>query len=172
MNQCKEFEIKFPTDHATHKKLAKCCVGCIDGMLVWTHQPTLKDCKAVGISQSKFWCFQKSKYGLNFQAICDVELCFLDICIRFAGASSDLLAVKTSNIKDLLDKGLLKPGLCIFGNNAYVNGFYTATPFLGLKRGQQERCAQFLFLSIKDQSRMCIWSSCPAMGILEEDWFF
>ena len=180
INQCEQIKIKFPTCHETQEIFAaafakksevdfKCCLGCIDGRLVWTHQPTLKDCEAVGISQSKFQCFRKSKYGLNFQAICDVELCVLDIYIRFGGASSDLLAFETSNIKDLLDKGLLKSGLCIFSWQCVCKSFVHGHSIPRSKGGQREGCIQLLFFPIKDQDRMHIWSSCPAMGFLEKD---
>ena len=46
INHCKEITLSFPTDHSQQKAIAKgfrqkssasfnCCVGCIDGMLIW-----------------------------------------------------------------------------------------------------------------------------------------
>ena len=102
---------------------------------------------------------------MNFQAICDVELRFLDICIRFGGATSDLLAFETSNVKDLLDKGLLKPGLCIFGDNAYVNRSYMATPFPGVKGENDKDAYNFFF------SQLRIKIEC-AFGVLVQRWGF
>ena len=64
---------------------------------------------------------------------------------NIGGAISNLLAFKTSNIKNLLDKGPLKPGLCIFGDNNYVNQSYMATPFPGVKGDKKKDAHNFFF---------------------------
>eukprot|EP00804_Cyclotella_cryptica_P015677 CCRYP_003650-RA/>CCRYP_003650-RA protein AED:0.33 eAED:0.23 QI:0/0/0/1/0/0/2/0/233 len=38
-----------------------CCVGCIDGMLVWMNQPGAKDQKVIGFGPTKFFCGRKKK---------------------------------------------------------------------------------------------------------------
>ena len=47
------------------------CVGCIDGMLLWTEKPFCKECKRVGVDSGKFYCGRKCKLGLNLQGVCD-----------------------------------------------------------------------------------------------------
>ena len=46
------------------------CVGCIDGMLLWTEKPFPKECERVGVDSGKFYCGTKCKFGLNLQGIC------------------------------------------------------------------------------------------------------
>jgi hypothetical protein len=33
-----------------------CCVGCIDGMLVWTNSPNKYDQEVIGFGPTKFFC--------------------------------------------------------------------------------------------------------------------
>ena len=141
INQCDELAFSFPTDHAKQKDIADgfkekseaeldWCVGVIDGMLIWIYCPSEAECETLGVGQKKFLCYRKGRFGLIFlQAICDHELCFLDVCIRYRGATSDLLAFEASKIKASLEKeGFLMDRLCVFGDNAYFNTRYMATP--------------------------------------------
>jgi hypothetical protein len=109
VNLTDSLKIQFPTDHATQNEIAEgfkakssaefdSCVGCIDGLLVWMHKPTKKDCENAKVGQIKFLCGRKSKYGLNLQAICDHKRRFLDISVLFGGSTSDLLAFEASDI--------------------------------------------------------------------------
>ena len=77
INQTESLQIKFPTDHEKQKSIAReyqsksevgfdNCVGCVDGMLVWIHMPSKKECNEIGVGQTKFICGRKSKFGLNF----------------------------------------------------------------------------------------------------------
>ena len=54
VNASENFKIKFPTYHSKQREIAQrfkelseaefdCCAGAVDGMLVWTHAPTLED---------------------------------------------------------------------------------------------------------------------------------
>lgn len=40
------------------------CCGAIDGMLVWTNQPSQADCIDVGIGERSFHCSRKDKFGM------------------------------------------------------------------------------------------------------------
>ena len=141
INACDSFKMEYPEDHDTQKSIAQgfkeksrpefdCCAGAIDGMLIWTHAPTLSECEDLGVGQKKFFCGRKHRFGLNFQAVCDHECRFLDISILYGASCSDLLAFENSSLKTKLETlGFLADGLCIFGDNAYVNRFFMATPY-------------------------------------------
>ena len=67
---------------------------------------------------------------MNLQGTCDADGRFLDIYIGCPGSTSDFLAFQLSPLKHLLeDESFLADGLCLFGDNAYVNTAYMATPF-------------------------------------------
>ena len=140
INSCESFNIVFPESEEEQQKLAdgflmksrvgfKNCVGAIDGILVWTDKPSISDLVSLCFRSAQFYCGHKSKHGLNMQAVCDVNGRFLDIFIGCPGATSDYLAFLLSPLKHKLDAGLLKKDFCIFGNNAYVNTLYMATPY-------------------------------------------
>ena len=61
--------------------------------------------------------------------MCDVRGRFLDISITYGGSSSDCLAFEASDLHKNLEDGLLADGLVIFGDNAYLNTKYMATPY-------------------------------------------
>lgn len=148
VNDHPDFSISFPTNHDTQRKIADdfkskseasfdCCVGAIDGILIWTHKPTEMDCEEAKCDQGKFLCGRKHKFGLNMQAICDARGRFLDLSIMFPASTSDCLAFESSDLyKQLLD-GILAEGLCLFGDNAYINSPFMATPFPKVGTGQE-----------------------------------
>lgn len=114
----------------------------------------------------KYLCGRKGKYGLNFQAICDADRRFLDISLIFGAAASDLLSFEASPLRLKLEKeGFLTPGLCIFGDNAYVNRFFMATPYPNVA-GDTEKDAYNFF-----HSQLRINIEC-AFGILVMRWGF
>ena len=141
INRSKNFKLEFPSAHEEQRKIASgfaakskagfdCCCGAVDGLLIWTHQPTEEDCELLGVGQKKFHCGRKNKFGLNLQAICDADCRFLDISILYGAASSDLLAFENWSLREKLDiPGFLAAGLCLFGDNAYVNRWSMATPY-------------------------------------------
>ena len=104
-------------------------VGCIDGMLLWMEQPHKADCEVAGVGPKKFFCGRKKKFGLNMTATVDDQRRFIDIDISHPGATSDYLAFSVSSLKRKLESGLLLAGTYIFGDNAYVNTSYMATPY-------------------------------------------
>lgn len=148
VNDHPDFAITFPLDHDKQREIADefkskseasfdCCVGAIDGILVWTHKPTESDCEEAKCDQGKFWCGRKHKFGLNMQAICDARGRFLDLSIMFPASTSDCLAFEQSDLyKQLLD-GILAEGLCLFGDNAYINSPFMSTPFPKVGTGQE-----------------------------------
>ena len=62
-------------------------------------------------------------------ATVDDQRRFIDIDISHPGATSDYLAFSVSSLKRRLVSGLLLAGKYIFGDNAYVNESYMATPY-------------------------------------------
>ena len=146
VNKCPELDIKYPNSFAEQRKIARgfqkrskpgfaCCAGAIDGMLLWIEKLTMEQCEAAKCGRKKFFCGRKHKFGLNLQAVCDSEGRFLDLDIAHPGATSDFLAFSTSSFHTRLENNLLAPGLCIFGDNAYVNCSYMATPYKAVSSG-------------------------------------
>jgi hypothetical protein len=150
VNTCKKLNIEFPSDHVRQREIAegfakkssaffKMCVGAIDGIMIWIEQPRVKECVFAGCGPKKFFCGRKKKFGLNMQATCDANGLFLDVSICHPGATSDFLAFSTSPLKHLLEtRGFLAPGLCLFGDNAYVNTYYMCTPFKAVSSGTKD----------------------------------
>lgn len=150
VNVCEQMKITYPSDVEEQKKIARgfrdasrvkfdCCAGAIDGILIWMHKPSLKEAEAAGVGQKKFLCGRKGKFGLNCQAVCDVRGRILDISITYGGSSSDCLAFEASDLHTRLEDGLLVDGLVIFGDNAYLNTKYMATPYPNIAGRDQDR---------------------------------
>ena len=106
-------------------------VGCVDGLVIWIHTPTKEECKASGVDGSKYLCGRKHTFGLNLPAVCDHKKRFADISIRYGASTSDHLAFEVSGLKKKIVSvpGFFADELCLFGDNAYVNAFFMATPF-------------------------------------------
>jgi hypothetical protein len=104
----------------------------------------LKEATSAGIGQGKFLCSGKHKFGLNCQAVSDCCGCILDIFIKYGRSSSDLLAFEASDLFHPLENGLMKkdhnkPRFVLFGDNAYLNTSYIATPFPTVSSNQEQR---------------------------------
>lgn len=149
VNRHPSFTIKYPEDHDTQYSIAEgfrkvssadfdCCAGAIDGVLIWIHKPSIRDCVKSGCSSGKFFCGRKKKFGLNCQAVCDSRGRILDLSIVYPGSTSDCLAFEGMSLFQKLEGGLLAPGLCIFGDNAYLNTPYLATPYAAVTGGTQD----------------------------------
>jgi hypothetical protein len=149
VNDCEQMKITYPSDVEKQKKIARgfcdasrvkfdCCAGAIDSILIWMHKPSLKEAEAASVGQKKFLCGQKGKFGLNCQAVCDVRGQILDISITYGGSSSDCLAVEASDLHKKLEDGLLADGLVLFGDNAYLNTKYMATPYPNIAGHDQD----------------------------------
>ncbi len=99
---------------------------------------------------------------MNCQAVSDVHGRILDLSIGLPGASSDCIAFEGSDLYERLEGGLLKNGLVLFGDNAYLNTHYMATPFPNVSSGSNE---EYFFF----HSQVCIRDEC-AFGILVLRW--
>jgi hypothetical protein len=148
INHLPEFYISYPSCHEKQREIAASfceassvrfdnCAGAIDGILVWTHMPTEKDAGDDIVCKS-FLCARKAKFGLNMQAVSDKCGRILDLSIKCGGSSSDCLAFEASNLYSRLSRGLLAPGLVLFGNNAYINSSFMATPFPNVLSGNKD----------------------------------
>ena len=49
----------------------------------------------------------------------------------FPGSTADCLAFESMTLFKDLEEGLLHHGLCLFGNKAYLNAIFCATPYSG-----------------------------------------
>ena len=149
VNRHPKYNIAYPDDHNKQRSIARgfqrvskagfdCCAGAVDGILIWTHKPSPKDCDNAGCSSGKFLCGRKKKFGLNCQAVCDVRGRILDLSIRYPGSTSDCLAFEGMSLFHRLEAGILAPGLCLFGDNAYLNTPYMATPYAAVSGGTKD----------------------------------
>jgi hypothetical protein len=59
--------------------------------------------------------------------------------IRQGGASSDCLAFEQSSLHQKLEDGELADGLCLFGDNAYLNKSYMAIPYINQRHAADDR---------------------------------
>ena len=151
VNNTQSMAIQYPVSHEDQLRVAKGfhrkstidlwnCAGAIDGMLVWIQKPSKRDVdENIGFGEAKFMCGRKSKYGVNLQAVCDANRRFLDVSIGTPGSSSDYFTFLHSKICDSLEvEGFLKPGLCLYGDNAYCNSSYMMVPFKGNVSGSED----------------------------------
>ena len=166
-------DMSFPQDHATQKMLARqflrrsqaafdCCVGAVDGILIWVLQPSPSCCKESKCDATKFFCGRKHKFGLNCQAVADCRGRFLDMSIRYPASTSDCLAFESSFLFGQLERGLLAEGLCLFGDNAYLNSPFLATPYPNVSGGYKDAYNFF-------HSQLRIRVEC-AFGMLVQRW--
>ena len=95
-------------------------------------KPTVKDAKWVGVDQKKFLRGRKHKFGLNCQAVTDVDGRILDISVAYGASAADCVAFEASDLHALLECGILKPGYVLVGDNAYLNSSYMATPYFNV----------------------------------------
>jgi hypothetical protein len=89
------------------------------------------------------------------QGTCNSHGRFLDVMIKQPAATSDNLAFSTSALKHKLERdGFLAPKLCLFGNNAYVNTSYIATPYKGATGGTKDN-----YIFYQSQVRTLFWKN-------------
>ena len=90
----------------------------------------------------------------------------MDISVLFGGCTSDTLAFELSDMKRRLDTpGFLAPGLYIFGDNAYINSHYLATPFPNVNSSEHETKDAYNYF----HSNVRIKVEC-AFGLLTQRW--
>jgi DDE superfamily endonuclease len=99
----------------------------------------VRDCESACCGAKQFFCGCKHKFGLNLQGTCDARGKFLDISICHPASTTNFLAFSTLRFhKRIETPGFLSPGLCIFGDSAYVNNGYVVTPFKNVKSGMKD----------------------------------
>ena len=65
INSHPNIKVEYPKDHEDQQQIAlgfqnissagfKCCAGVIDGILIWIHEPSKKDCIYFGCNNGKF----------------------------------------------------------------------------------------------------------------------
>jgi hypothetical protein len=145
VNSFDEFSIEYPASETAQLKIAHefenvsevnfNCAGAIDGILIWILKPSKEDVNEAGCGQRKLFCGRKGKFGLNCQAVSDIRGRILDISIGLPGASLDCIAFEGSDLYKRLEGGLLKNGLVLYADNAYINKRYMATPFPNVLSG-------------------------------------
>ena len=117
-------------------------IGAIDGLVVCCLMPCLKFCRVLKYGQVKFCCHRKDKYGLNMQAICDHQLRFYWVKIKWPAATSDYMAWVTSYLYRALETNsitkLIMDGYTFVGDNAYVKTMFMATPLRGMHSGYED----------------------------------
>lgn len=149
INHCEEFFIEYPDCHEKQQRIAAefngasgvdfdNCAGAIDGILIWIHKPSESDAATSGCGRKKFLCARKHKFGLNCQAVSDCRGRILDISIKYGGSAADCIAFEASDLYTRLERGLLAPGLVLFGDNAYLNTAFMATPFPRVSSGSRD----------------------------------
>lgn len=175
INNHPDFAIVYPSCHSQQEAIARAfeavsavpfrnCAGAIDGVLIWTNKPTEDDAFAADVGQAKFFCGRKHKFGLNCQAVSDVRGRILDISITTGAATSDCLAFEGSKLFQRLEGGLLKPGLVIFADNAYLNTSYMASPY---PNATSTRDAYNFYQSqLRIRVECCFGMLCMRWGIL------
>ena len=96
INSSENFKLEYPDSHEKQREIAAgfealseagfdCCAGCVDGMLIWTHQPEAEDAEELGVGPTKFYCARKGKFKFNLQALCDHQYRFHDLLILYGG---------------------------------------------------------------------------------------
>ena len=86
----------------------------------------------------------------------------MDISIRYPASTSDCLAFESSELYGKLTNGILAEGLCIFGDNAYLNSPFLATPYPNVSSGYKDAYNFF-------HSQLRIRVEC-AFGMLVQRW--
>ena len=182
VHRCPKFAISYPDTVEEQRNIAagfeaastpgiRNCAGAIDGILIWMLKPSLKEARKSGVDQKKFLCGRKHKFGLNCQAVSDCRGRILDISIKYGGSSSDCLAFEASELHRRLEGGLMKKDaenerFVLFGDNAYLNSPYMATPFTNVA-GDANRVAEDSYNFYHSQLRIRV--EC-AFGILVQRW--
>jgi DDE superfamily endonuclease len=154
VNACPELDISMPVTLPDVQKVADefaavstanlvCgCVGCIDGFLAITKQPTMKESSN---NPRAFYSGHYGVYGLNVQAVCDINCRFLFFGVIAPGKCGDQVAFERTPLLDYIK--LLPDGFYIIGDAAYSVGEKMLTPFTGGHRSDPTKDAYNFFLS-------------------------
>jgi hypothetical protein len=113
-------------------------IGAIDGILIWILKPNRQQCRKLKCGEASFFCSRKDKFGLNMQAICDNKLRFRWIDITWPGCTADYMAWVTSSLYSKIESDknsvigtVIRKGMTLVGDNAYVQSSTMSVPFKG-----------------------------------------
>ncbi len=130
--------------------------------------------QSLWVLTKKFLYGHKHKFGLNCQAVSDCHGRILDISIKCGGSSSNCLAFKASELHQRLENGLMQQydgneRSVLFGDNAYLNTPYMATPFTNVS-GNANQAAEdrynFYHLQLSIWVQRCFGMLVQHWGIL------
>jgi len=102
--------IKFPTDQRTvvANKLAFNAVanfpnvlGAIDGTHVAIKAPSCSEDAYVN---------RKGVHTINVQAVCDMDMMFLDVCVKWPGSTHDAFIWRNSSLHSVFEQGYMPDG--------------------------------------------------------------
>ncbi|KAL9186564.1 hypothetical protein ACHAXT_005802 [Thalassiosira profunda] len=127
-------------------------VLALDGMLVWTTEPSKADCDYLKIGQRLFHCYRKDKYGWLLMAGCDSEARFRWADIRHPASTSDYLAWTTSELGAELstdESNIILEDHVIAGDNAFVENMTMATPVPGMNISPLEDSYNFYLSQVR-----------------------
>lgn len=159
IHRTKALLIKFP-DKKTQRDIANGfrersdvgfdnCVGCVDGMIVWTCKPT-ETAEELGIGPGKFFSGRKKKFGLNFQGVCDHRRRFTDVYCFHPASASDFTMWTRCELRKLVETpGFLTDDLVLFGDLAYVNTPNLVTPFKSVRRSKDKDNFNFFHSQVR-----------------------
>lgn len=124
----------------------------VDGMLVWTKQPTEEDCEDLNIGARSFHCFRKDKYGVLLMAGCDHKCRFRWADISHPGCTSDFTAWVTSKLGIALmdpEQKIVAKDHTMVGDNAFVESNTMAIPLPGKHLSQYQDAYNFYFSQLR-----------------------
>ena len=148
INSHPNIKVEYPKDHEDQQQIAlgfqnissagfKCCAGVIDGILIWIHEPSKKDCIYFGCNNGKFMWTLKQKIDLIARQYATFRVgfltfpsCILDllhIIVLLRGCPFSLIGEWTSCSWSMF-----------FGDNLYLNMPYMATPYAAVSGGTKD----------------------------------
>ncbi len=91
----------------------------------------------------------------------------MDISVLYPGLTSDCLAFEGMSLFQKLERGLLAPGLCLFGDNAYLNMPFMATPPYPVVSGGTRDSYNFYHSQLRICIDMHIWDMTKRWSMLQ-----
>jgi DDE superfamily endonuclease len=154
VNSCEALKVVFPDSEedfnvfqngfqakSTHGLIRR-FVGCIDGLLIEIKHPSEQECEN---SPNSYYSGHYCCYGLNIQAVCDVNMHFIFFSVAAPGKSSDQAALEKTSLHSIISQ--LPLGLYIIGDAAYTVSDQMLVPFTGSNCQNPNKDAYHCFLS-------------------------
>jgi DDE superfamily endonuclease len=138
VNSCEAIKMIFPDSEesfnvlqngfqakSTHG-LIQGCIGCIDGLLLDIKCPSDRE---YGNSPNSYYSGHYCCYGLNIQAVCDVNMSFIFFSVAAPGKSFHQAALEKTSLHSNIYQ--LPFGLYIIGDADYNVSGQMLVPFIG-----------------------------------------